>query len=212
MRPTARSTRATQRTSPLRSPTRPGSASREPLWKAPTAPRPGVFGSYVSVYPMRRAQEDRATVPIYYESRQIPLDIADPEQLAEVEEVLEAEEQDAASKLVTAWAKLEKVVGARDRVERLADDVARAFPSPMRSAQRQGDGRCLFAADSGRVDRSVAGALRRGGRYMCDLRSGDRSAHSLAFQALEARAARGCQATSATSTTRSASWSSRTCG
>ena len=48
-----------------------------------------VFGDYVSIYRMRQAQEDHATVPIYYESRQIPLDIADPEQLAEVEEVLE---------------------------------------------------------------------------------------------------------------------------
>ncbi len=32
-----------------------------------------VFGDYVSVYRMRQAQEDEATVPIYYESRQIPL-------------------------------------------------------------------------------------------------------------------------------------------
>ena len=32
-----------------------------------------VFGEYVSVYRMRQAQEDHATVPIYYESRQIPV-------------------------------------------------------------------------------------------------------------------------------------------
>ena len=48
-----------------------------------------VFGDYISVYRMRQAQEDGATVPIYYESRQIPLDIDDPELLAEVEDVLE---------------------------------------------------------------------------------------------------------------------------
>ncbi len=41
-----------------------------------------VFGDYVSVYRMRQAQEDQATVPIYYESRQIPLSVADQEQLA----------------------------------------------------------------------------------------------------------------------------------
>ena len=86
-----------------------------------------VFGDYISIYRMRQAQEDRATVPIYYESRQIPLDVADPGLLASVEEVLESEEQDAASKLVTAWAKLEKVVGAPDRMDKLAEDVHRHF-------------------------------------------------------------------------------------
>lgn len=82
-----------------------------------------VFGDYISVYRMRQAQEDHATVPIYYESRQIPLEIADPDLLSKVEEVLETEEQEAASKLVTAWAKLEKVVGAPDRMVKLAKDV-----------------------------------------------------------------------------------------
>ncbi len=86
-----------------------------------------VFGDYISIYRMRQAQEDRATVPIYYESRQIPLNVADPGLLASVEEVLESEEQEAASKLVTAWAKLEKVVGAPDRMEKLAEDVHRHF-------------------------------------------------------------------------------------
>ena len=38
-----------------------------------------VFGDYVSVYRMRQAQEDQATVPIYYESRQIPVEIDDPD-------------------------------------------------------------------------------------------------------------------------------------
>ena len=52
-----------------------------------------MFGDYVSVYRMRQAQEDQATVPIYYESRQIPVEIDDPDELAHVEEVLEAEEE-----------------------------------------------------------------------------------------------------------------------
>ena len=86
-----------------------------------------VFGDYVSVYRMRQAQEDHATVPIYYESRQIPVAIDDPDELRRVEEVLEAEEEDAATKLVTTWAKLEKVVGAPDRLRRLADDTAEHY-------------------------------------------------------------------------------------
>ena len=41
-----------------------------------------VFGEYVSVYRMRQAQEDHATVPIYYESRQIPVDDRGPRRAA----------------------------------------------------------------------------------------------------------------------------------
>jgi type I restriction enzyme R subunit len=115
-----------------------------------------VFGDYVSIYRMRQAQEDHATVPIYYESRQIPLDIADPEQLAEVEEVLEAEEQEAASKLVTAWAKLEKVVGAPERLERLADDVYEHFTARCEVL----DGKAMVVAYSRRIAADLTDLLR----------------------------------------------------
>jgi type I restriction enzyme, R subunit len=47
-----------------------------------------VFGDYISVYRMERAVEDGATVPIYYESRRIPLDVRDESLLGEVEEQL----------------------------------------------------------------------------------------------------------------------------
>jgi type I restriction enzyme, R subunit len=106
-----------------------------------------VFGDYISVYRMRQAQEDRATVPIYYESRQIPLEIADQELLSEVEDVLETEEQEAASKLVTAWAKLEKVVGAPDRMVKLADDVHRHFTERCETLE----GKAMVVAYSRRI-------------------------------------------------------------
>jgi type I restriction enzyme R subunit len=115
-----------------------------------------VFGDYVSVYRMRQAQEDRATVPIYYESRQIPIEIDDEEALRHVEEVLEGEEEDAASKLVTAWAKLEKVVGAPDRLERLADDIAEHF-----SARRETlEGKAIVVAYSRRIAAELTELLR----------------------------------------------------
>jgi len=114
-----------------------------------------VFGDYVSVYRMRQAQEDHATVPIFYESRQIPLDIADPDRLAEVEEVLEAEEQDAASRLVTAWAKLEKVVGAPDRLDRLADDVHAHFSARCDALA----GKAMVVAYSRRIAAELTGRL-----------------------------------------------------
>jgi type I restriction enzyme, R subunit len=115
-----------------------------------------VFGDYVSVYRMRQAQEDRATVPIYYESRQIPIEIEDEKALRRVEEVLEAEEEEAASRLVTAWAKLEKVVGAQDRLERLADDVAEHY----RARRETLDGKALVVAFSRRIAAELTDLLR----------------------------------------------------
>ena len=115
-----------------------------------------VFGDYISIYRMREAQEDHATVPIYYESRQIPLEIADEELLSEVEEVLETEEQEAASKLVTAWAKLEKVVGAPDRLTRLADDIHEHFTARCEALAGKG----MVVAYSRRIAAELTQLLR----------------------------------------------------
>ncbi len=115
-----------------------------------------VFGDYVSVYRMRQAQDDHATVPIYYESRQIPVEIENPDALRRVEEVLEAEEETAASKLVTAWAKLEKIVGAPDRLGKLADDVAEHYRARCDAL----DGKAMVVAYSRRVAADLTGLLR----------------------------------------------------
>lgn len=115
-----------------------------------------VFGDYVSVYRMRQAQEDEATVPIYYESRQIPIEIEDPEELSKVEEVLEDEEAAAAHRLVTAWAKLEKVVGAPERLERLADDVVEHY----RARCEVQEGKAMVVAYSRRIAAELTGLLR----------------------------------------------------
>jgi type I restriction enzyme R subunit len=112
-----------------------------------------VFGNYVSTYRMRQAQEDRATVPIYYESRPIPIELADPAQLAEVEEVLEDEEPDAANKLTTAWAKLERVVGAPDRLDRVADDLQQHFSA-------RPEGKAMVVAYSRRIAAELADRLK----------------------------------------------------
>jgi type I restriction enzyme R subunit len=115
-----------------------------------------VFGDYVSVYRMRQAQEDQATVPIYYESRQIPVEVEDPTQLAEVEEILESEEQEAAGKLITTWAKLEKVVGSPERIEKLADDIHIHFAA--RSEELPG--KALVVAYSRRIAAELTSRLR----------------------------------------------------
>jgi type I site-specific restriction-modification system R (restriction) subunit len=61
-----------------------------------------VFSDYISVYTVERSVEDGSTVPIYYENRRVPIEIEDESLLEEIEEVLEGEEDDARTKLVTA--------------------------------------------------------------------------------------------------------------
>lgn len=106
-----------------------------------------VFGDYISVYRMERAVEDGATVPIYYESRRIPLEVKDESLLAEVEETLSGEEDEAAAKLVASWTRLERVVGTRERLERLAKDVAAHYRA---GAAKEG-GKAMVVAMSQRI-------------------------------------------------------------
>jgi type I restriction enzyme R subunit len=114
------------------------------------------FGDYISVYRMERAVADGATVPIYYESRRISLDVKDETLLREVEEKLTGEEEEAAAKLVTAWTRLERVVGTRERMERVAHDVAEHW---LAGAAKEG-GKALVVAMSQRIAAELTALLK----------------------------------------------------
>jgi type I restriction enzyme R subunit len=86
-----------------------------------------VFGDYISVYKMQRSIEDGATVPIYYESRRIPLLVDDPDLVDEIADLLETEADEVQLSTVSSWARLEKLAGADDRLRVLADDIAKHF-------------------------------------------------------------------------------------
>jgi type I restriction enzyme R subunit len=89
-----------------------------------------VFGEYIHVYDMKQAQEDGATVAIYYESRLAKLGLNDVELSHlddEVDELAEDEEESAQAKLKSRWAALEKVVGAVPRVASVAADLVTHF-------------------------------------------------------------------------------------
>ncbi len=89
-----------------------------------------VFGDYIHVYDMQQAKEDGATVAIYYESRLAKLSLK-AEELAhiddEVDELAEDEEESEQAKLKSRWAALEKVVGSKPRIERVAADLVAHF-------------------------------------------------------------------------------------
>ncbi|MCS7468514.1 type I restriction endonuclease subunit R [Stieleria sp. ICT_E10.1] len=89
-----------------------------------------VFGDYISVYDIQRAVEDKATVPIYYESRVIKLTLSDESMQTiddEFDEVTESEEVTTREKLKTKWAALESMVGDADRLRVLAEDLVKHF-------------------------------------------------------------------------------------
>jgi type I restriction enzyme R subunit len=89
-----------------------------------------IFGDYISIYDIQDAVDDGATVEILYESRLAKLDVnrAEIEKLsAEVEEVVEDEEEAQREKTKGLWSTLEKLVGARERIEEIAADLVAHF-------------------------------------------------------------------------------------
>ncbi len=90
-----------------------------------------VFGDYVSIYDIQDAVDDGATVPIYYESRLAKLDLNFDEISTlsdQVEEVIEDEEDlGQREKTKGEWSRLEKLVGAKPRLQQIAADLVDHF-------------------------------------------------------------------------------------
>ncbi|MDF1500848.1 MAG: type I restriction endonuclease subunit R [Anaerolineales bacterium] len=111
-----------------------------PIEKADANTR-AVFGDYISVYDIQRAVKDKATVPIYYESRlaKIILDeVERPKIDPEFEEVTEGEEIERKEKLKTKWAQIEAVVGSDKRLDLVAQDIVEHFESRQEVLEGKG--------------------------------------------------------------------------
>ena len=97
-----------------------------------------VFGDYISVYDIQRAVEDKATVPIYYESRLAKLALDQKERPKidpEFEELTEGEEVERKEKLKSKWAQLEAVVGSDKRVKLVARDLVDHFEKRLEAME-----------------------------------------------------------------------------
>ena len=106
-----------------------------------------VFGEYIHVYDMQQAQEDGATVAIYYESRLAKLGLNEGELShldEEVDELAEDEEESQQAKLKSHWAALEKVVGAEPRIASVAADLVAHFEERNNTQ----DGKAMIVAMS----------------------------------------------------------------
>ena len=97
-----------------------------------------VFGDYISIYDIQRSVDDRATVPIYYESRlaSLTLDEAEKPRIdPDFEEATEGEEVERRERLKTRWAQLEAVVGSENRVRQIAEDVVAHFTQRLEALE-----------------------------------------------------------------------------
>lgn len=86
-----------------------------------------VFGDYIDVYDLTRAVDDGATVPVYHESRLIPVDLpkdVDPETIDDRVDELTAGLDDAErNRIQRTVAVMNAVYGAPDRLRTLAADL-----------------------------------------------------------------------------------------
>jgi type I restriction enzyme R subunit len=109
-----------------------------------------VFGDYISVYDIQRAVEDKATVPIYYESRLAKLDLNEAEKPKidpDFEEVTEGEEVERKEKLKSKWAQLEAVVGSDRRLKLVARDIVDHFEERLEAME----GKAMIVCMSRRI-------------------------------------------------------------
>jgi type I restriction enzyme R subunit len=97
-----------------------------------------VFGDEIDVYDMAQANEDGATVPIYYESRLVALELSQEakKELNELAEgLVEDEEETIQAGLKRRWAELEQIVGSEPRLERIAQDIVTHFENRSKSPE-----------------------------------------------------------------------------
>jgi type I restriction enzyme, R subunit len=109
-----------------------------------------VFGDYISVYDIQRAVADKATVPIYYESRVAKLGLNASELPTidkEFEEITEGEELTRKEKLKTKWAALEALVGNPKRIALIAEDLVKHYERRLEAME----GKAMIVCMSRRI-------------------------------------------------------------
>jgi len=101
-----------------------------------------IFGDYVSKYDFKRAVEDGATVPLYYDNRGEKLQLATPDLNERIADELERHEldQDQEEKLRRDLGREYHVLTADERLDRIARDVVSHY------SRRWETGKAMFIA------------------------------------------------------------------
>lgn len=93
-----------------------------------------IFGDYIDIYDVKRAVDDHATVPIFYESRLVKLSLDETARATideDFEEITEGEEVASREKLKSKWAALEALVGSPERIKTVAEDLVQHFEARL---------------------------------------------------------------------------------
>ena len=109
-----------------------------------------VFGNYVDIYDIQQAVNDKATVPIFYESRLAKVHFEEDEKVKiddEFEELTESEELSNRQQMRAKWTRLEAIVGNPNRIEKIAQDLVYHFE--QRNAVL--DGKAMIVCMSRRI-------------------------------------------------------------
>lgn len=109
-----------------------------------------IFGEYISIYDIQQAVADKATVPIYYESRIAKLALNQatlPKIDEEFDEITEGEEDAKKQKLKTKWAALEALVGDPKRIAIIAADLVAHYERRLEAM----DGKAMVVCMSRRI-------------------------------------------------------------
>ena len=109
-----------------------------------------VFGNYVDIYDIQQAVEDKATVPIFYESRLAKVHFDEDEKVSldeQFEELTEGEELSNRQQMRAKWTRLEAIVGNPNRLQKIAEDLVYHFE--QRNAVL--DGKAMIVCMSRRI-------------------------------------------------------------
>jgi type I restriction enzyme, R subunit len=101
---------------------------------------PEIFGDYIDIYDIAQAVKDSATVPIYYESRLVKVDLDDKgrELLNELDEDLSFEDLSATQQAKAKQTRIEAIVGSTQRLKNIANDIITHFE--IRQTANRGKG------------------------------------------------------------------------
>ncbi|MBV6472652.1 MAG: hypothetical protein JPMHGGIA_00910 [Saprospiraceae bacterium] len=109
-----------------------------------------VFGNYVDIYDIQQAVNDKATVPIFYESRLAKVHFEEDEKVSldeQFEELTEGEELSNRQQMRAKWTRLEAIVGNPNRIQKIAEDLVYHFE--QRNAVL--DGKAMIVCMSRRI-------------------------------------------------------------
>ncbi|MCY4526234.1 MAG: type I restriction endonuclease subunit R [Anaerolineaceae bacterium] len=117
-----------------------------------------VFGNVISVYDIQRAVGDKATVPIFYESRLAKLALDERERPVidkDFEEVTEGEEPERKERSKSKWSQLAALVGTEKRLKLIAQDIVTHYESRLEALE----GKAMIVCMSRRICVDLYGEL-----------------------------------------------------